>query len=191
LQGPQTFLTGPNSAGFVGGFQAGANWQAGSIVGGLEVDLSGSDIKGSSSAAGLNTGGLPISVTQTDKFDLLGSSRAHLGYLVSRSVLLYGTGGLAWTQLDQSVAGTFGGTTTTTSTPSWKFGWTAGAGGQVRLWNSNWIARLEYLHYDFGNSGASFAGFTDTGVIDFITANMTSHHLTTDVVRAGVDYKLD
>jgi opacity protein-like surface antigen len=191
LQGPQTFLTGPNSAGSVGGFQAGANWQTGSIVGGLEVDLSGSDIKGSSSAAGLNTAGLPISVTQTDKFDLLGSARARLGYLVSPSILLYGTGGLAWTQLDQSVASTFGGSTTTTTTPSWKFGWTAGAGGQVRLWNSNWIARVEYLHYDFGDSGASFSGFTDTGVITFLTANMTSHHLTTDVVRAGVDYKLD
>ena len=130
-------------------------------------------------------------VTQTDKFDLLGSARARLGYLVAPSILLYGTGGLAWTQLEQSVASTFGGTTTTTSTPSWKSGWTAGAGAQARLWNSNWIARVEYLHYDFGDSGASFNGFTDTGVITFIGANMTSHHVTTDVVRAGVDYKLD
>jgi opacity protein-like surface antigen len=191
LQGPQTFLTGPNSAGFVGGFQAGANWQAGSIVGGLEVDLSGSDIKGSSSAAGLRTGGLPISVTQTDKFDLLGSARARLGYLVSPSILLYGTGGLAWTQLEQSVAGTSGGTTTTTTTPSWKFGWVAGAGGETRLWNTNWLARLEYLHYDFGGSATSTSGFTDATGITVLIAAGTARHLTTDVVRAGFGYKFD
>jgi opacity protein-like surface antigen len=184
---PPVFLTGVNSQGGVGGFQAGANWQSGSVVGGVELDLSSTSIKGSSSTP---VGSIPM-VTQTDKFDLLGSARARLGYLVSPSVLLYGTGGLAWTQFDQSVATTFGATTTTTSMPAWKFGWTAGAGGQARLWNSNWIARLEYLHYDFGNSGASSTGFTDTGAVVFIGRSMTSHHLTADVVRAGVDYKLD
>jgi opacity protein-like surface antigen len=184
---PPVFLTGVNSQGWVGGFQAGANWQTGSVVGGVELDLSSTGIKGSSTTP---VGSIPM-VTQTDKFELLGSARARLGYLVWPSVLLYGTGGLAWTQLDQSVATTFGATTTTTSTPAWKFGWTAGAGGEARLWNTNWLARLEYLHYDFGNSGASFSGFTNTGVITFIGTNMTSHHLTADVVRAGVDYKFD
>ena len=31
-----------------------------------------------------------------------------------------------------------------------KFGWVAGVGGEVKLFGSNVIGRLEYLHYDFG-----------------------------------------
>jgi outer membrane immunogenic protein len=190
-QGPPTFLAGPNSSGFVGGFQAGANWQAQSVVGGLEIDLSGSDIKGSRSAAGLDTAANVVSATQTDKFDLLGSGRARLGYLVWPNTLLYGTGGLAWTRLDQTMTTLNSDGTTITSTPSWRFGWVAGAGGEVRLWNTNWLARLEYLHYDFGKSASSFGGFTDTGVVTFLISSTMSHHLTADVVRAGVDYKFD
>src|SRR5579872_6134260 len=40
------------SRGGVWGFQAGANWQSGAWVGGLEIDLSGVDIKGSTSTSG-------------------------------------------------------------------------------------------------------------------------------------------
>ena len=85
---PAVMLPGVNSQGFVGGFHAGANLQAGSMVGGLEIDLTGSDIKGSSSVTGLDLGGFPVSMAQTDKFDLLGSGRARLGYLVWPDVLL-------------------------------------------------------------------------------------------------------
>ncbi len=44
-----------------------------------------------------------------------------------------------------------------TSTPTWRFGWVAGIGGEARVFDSNWLARLEYLHYDFGHSGSSVA----------------------------------
>jgi outer membrane immunogenic protein len=171
-------LTDIDSKGFVGGFQAGGNWQSGAWVGGLEIDLSGTDIKGSTSrSAGTR------SVTLTDKFDLLGSARARLGYLVWPDTLLYGTGGLAWTRLvrtEQDIdVGSF---SDLSSDPSWRFGWVAGIGVETRLWNSNWLARLEYLHYDFLDSGSSF----DTGSPAF-----TSGHVTVDVVRAGLSYKFD
>jgi outer membrane immunogenic protein len=188
---PPVILSGLNSKGFAGGFQAGANWQTGSMVGGLEIDLSGTDIRGTSSIAGLDNIGRPVAMTRTDKFDLLSSARARLGYLVWPSVLLYGTGGLAWTRLDMTTISINSDGTTTTSAPSWRFGWTAGAGGEVRLWNTNWLARLEYLHYDFGNGGAMSTGFTAGTALDFLTAAATSHHLTTDVVRAGIGYKFD
>lgn len=44
-------LSGINSKGSVWGFHAGANWQSGAWVGGLEIDLSGTNIKGSSSVS--------------------------------------------------------------------------------------------------------------------------------------------
>jgi opacity protein-like surface antigen len=175
-------LTDIDSSGFVGGFQAGANWQSGAWVGGLEVDLSGTSIKGSTSRA------IPTHTsTQTDKFDLLGSARARLGYLGWPNVLLYGTGGLAWTRLVRSADDTdviIGGGTDvfSSSSPSWRFGWVAGLGVETRLWDSNWLARLEYLHYDFLDSGSDFNNGSPT---------FTSGHLTVDVVRAGLSYKFD
>jgi outer membrane immunogenic protein len=168
-------LTDIDSNGFVGGFQAGGNWQSAAWVGGLEIDLSGTGIKGSTSGtAGART------VTQTDKFELLGSARPRIGFLPWPNLLVYGTGGLAWTRLVQTTTDVRDAFSSTNANPSWRFGWVAGIGGETRLWDSNWLARLEYLHYDFGDSGSRFS----TGNPSFTTSN-----LTVDVVRAGLSYK--
>jgi opacity protein-like surface antigen len=186
------FLTGIKSQGFVGGFQAGANWQAGKVVGGLEIDLSSAPIKGSSSVAtGVNLVGTPFTATLTDKFDWLGSARARLGYLVSPNVMLYGTGGLGWTQVDQTATVVLPAETSINTVPSWRVGWVAGAGAEARLCNTNWLVRLEYLHYDFGNSGSVFSDSTTNGVVTLLSNSSTSQHLTTDVVRTGISYKLN
>ena len=185
-------LSDIRSNGFVGGFQAGANWQAGSWVGGLEIDLSATSIKGSTSTGILTTFGPNTSsdsVRQTDKFDMLGSARARLGYLPWPNVLLYGTGGPAWTRLVQtsdetdlqSSPSSSASFAFSTATPNWRFGAVAGVGAEARLWDSNWLARVEYLHYDFGKSDTFFSGN--------VTQNETSGRLTADVVRAGLSYK--
>jgi outer membrane immunogenic protein len=114
---PPVTLTGIDPRGFVGGAHFGYNQQWGSWVGGLEVDISGTAMKGST--ANTSTGSIsssqvlfdgftqtvttvtqPVTNTasQSDSFDLLGSARARLGGLVSPNLLLYGTGGLAWTR---------------------------------------------------------------------------------------------
>src|SRR5450432_1050678 len=51
FQGKDISLNGIDPKGFLGGFQAGANWQSGAWVSGLEIDLSGTDIKGSTSGS--------------------------------------------------------------------------------------------------------------------------------------------
>ena len=183
----EALRAGVDSRGFVAGFQAGANWQTGAWVSGLEIDLSGTGIKGSTTTVAADGS---ATLTSTDRFDLLGSARVRLGYLPWPSVLLYGTGGLAWTRFVQETvrsSGTesFGGTG-----PIWEFGWVAGVGGEARLWDSNWLLRVEYLHYDFGDSGSSSESFTGFP-IGTATATFTTGHLTVDVVRAGLSYKLD
>jgi len=73
------------------------------------------------------------------------------------------------------------------------FGWVAGVGGETKLYNSNWLFRVEYLHYDFGDQG----GFTGTGTTRSVDGTsvttsstaLTTGHLTADVVRAGISYK--
>lgn len=153
-------------------------------------------MKGSAFAAGLDNGAPPApwSGAVTDKFKLLGSARARLGYLVRPDLLLFGTGGLAWTEFEQTMVSTNSAGTFAATTPTWRAGWVAGAGGQMRLWDSNWIARLEYLHYDFGKSGGTYQAFLDpTNVATGITLTKVdiAGRLTADIVRAGVDYKFD
>jgi outer membrane immunogenic protein len=212
-------LGGIDPKGFVGGAHFGYNQQWGSWVGGLEVDISGTAMK--ASTANSSTGSIsstqivsdgftvitttttqPVTNTasQSDSFDLLGSARARLGGLVSPNLLLYGTGGLAWTRFvtntsqTQSVgsaangAFTVTGSTTTVAvqSPVWMFGWVAGVGGEAKIYSSNWLLRVEYLHYDFGDRGGSSLT-NNSGVIT--TSAQTSGHLTADVVRAGVSYK--
>jgi outer membrane immunogenic protein len=78
-----------------------------------------------------------------------------------------------------------------TSKPDWRFGWAAGGGVEARLFDSNWLARLEYLHYDFGDSG-SFSNTTSEVYFvggGYEPSSFTSGHLTVDVVRAGLSYK--
>jgi outer membrane immunogenic protein len=105
------------------------------------------------------------------------------------SVLLYGTGGLAWTRFVQERVTSRVGESFGNTTPIWEFGWVAGVGGEARLWDSNWLLRVEYLHYDFGNSG-SFSSSFATGPFS-TSESFTTGHLTTDVVRAGLSYKFD
>src|SRR5262245_1781981 len=139
--------------------------------------------------------------SQSDSFDLLGSARARLGGLVSPNLLLYGTGGLAWTRFvtnttqTQSVAAaangsfTVNGSTTTVAvqSPVWMFGWVAGVGGEAKIYNSNWLFRVEILHYDFGVRGGSTLT-NNSGVIS-VSTQTSGGHLTADVVPAGISYK--
>jgi opacity protein-like surface antigen len=182
-------LAGTNPRGFVGGFQAGANWQLAKVVAGMEIDLSASSIKGTSTVTGTFIGQNFVDQT-VDNFDLLGSARARLGYLICPDVLLYGTGGLGWTQFEQTMSSVEPIVVVVTKTPSWRFGAVAGAGVEARLWNTNWLARAEYLHYDFGKSSDLATGiFFDAAPLG--QSVRASQHLTTDVARVGVDYKFN
>jgi opacity protein-like surface antigen len=79
-----------SSSGWLFGGQAGYTWQYGRFVGGLEVDYSAADIKG--------TVNLPVGssvFTRETKIDELASVRGRLGFTVTPRLLAYGTAGLA------------------------------------------------------------------------------------------------
>jgi outer membrane immunogenic protein len=180
------------SNGFVAGFHAGANRQMGAFVAGVEIDASATGIKGSTT-----NGDSDFDETQTnsDRFDALGSARGRLGYLALPNVLFYGTGGLAWTRVNQSfVDFPTGGTVNGGSNPAWEFGWVAGAGGETRLWGTNWFWRAEYLHYDFGKSASTASNLVANLVRNgpgSLSSSVVAGHLTTDVVRTGLSYKFN
>jgi outer membrane immunogenic protein len=119
--------------GAVGGAQAGYLVQTGDFVVGLEVDASLAGLDRSSGAA-------EISV------DALGSGRARAGYSLG-SVLLYGTGGFGFGQVEVDRPGH--------DDDTWRSGWVVGLGAEADLGRS-WTARLEAFHYDIGSNDSTF-----------------------------------
>jgi outer membrane immunogenic protein len=185
---PTIPFTFPNvrSSGGVFGFQFGHNWQWGPVVGGLEIDFSGTDIKGSNTFFETEAF-TPFIFNQDHKIEELASARGRLGYLIFPNWLLYGTAGIGWAHerftLNQ-VSQPLGLFTETNTTFANEFGWVAGIGLEFKLYN-NWLLRGEWLHYDFGrvthpNLVAPVNGL-DEDNFNFRT--------TVDVARAAISYK--
>jgi len=154
------------SSGRFGGY-LGYNWQFGpNWVAGVEADFAWADktvtalgVPGCTILCVAGSPG-PQADLSSVKMGWDGSARARLGFLVAPSVLLYGTGGVAWQNIETSATCQHSGpdpfcfalpgspfVTATHSTT--RVGWTAGAGIDAML-SRNWIARAEYRYSNFG-----------------------------------------
>jgi outer membrane immunogenic protein len=179
--------------GFVGGGQVGYNWQTGPWVLGAELDFSGMNVKADQRVNPFFFG--KGSGTYSTQYDWLLTARARAGITFSQNWLLYVTGGLAVTQVKDSITGgnVFGGDTTTWSSSKTLVGGTVG-GGLEYAFAPNWSLKAEYLYAKFDDTAPSMSysspaptpGFgaprTGFGTI----ANFT-HDL--NIVRAGINYK--
>ena len=191
-----TYINGVKSAGWVAGGHVGHNWQFDRVVAGLELDLSGADLRGSSTAPLVASGGGTVTGnTLTDNVKYLGTARGRIGWLPTGNILLYGTAGLAWERIEQSntaVADSGGGgfiTTIVTTNPFNRFGAVVGLGAESLIAGSNWVARIEYLHYDFGRASANTTATTNFHLLPYTSFAESSGRQTIDVVRGGVSYK--
>jgi outer membrane immunogenic protein len=122
------------SGGLIGG-TLGYNYQVGQAVLGLEGDVSWSNIRGSSTCAGLSCG---------TRNNWLSTARVRAGYAVDR-FMPYVTGGAAFGDITTSVTGFSDAHTT-------KAGWTLGGGVEAAI-AGPWTAKLEYLYVDLGRGG--------------------------------------
>ncbi len=174
-----------NMNGVVGGGQIGYNWQFQNWLGGFEADFQGTS-QGSTHSFTCPTGvcapGVAVPATLTQKLDWFGTLRGRAGIVVTPQVLLYGTGGLAYGQVDSY--STLPGATTANKVNA---GWTVG-GGIEGLIAGNWTVRLEYLYLDLGRISSSFtsgAAALGGGTL----ASGFSSRVTDNIVRVGVNYK--
>ncbi|MHB0771549.1 outer membrane protein [Bradyrhizobium sp. 5.13L] len=125
-------------SGFVGGVQAGYNFQNGPWVFGVEGDIQ---------ATGADDTFAPWKFSNP----WFGTLRGRAGYAFS-NVLFFGTAGLAFGELRGQ---TFGWTESHTTA-----GWTIGAGAEVGL-APNWSAKLEYLYIDLSTSQFAITGVSN------------------------------
>jgi outer membrane immunogenic protein len=179
-----------NSRGVIGGAQIGYNWQTGFVVAGFETDIQGSGIKGNGAKQALlfpSLAPVPNSLlTANEKLSWFGTARARLGISVTPAFLLYGTGGFAYGQVENSANAQYnkGVDNFPASVNKTRLGWTAGAGGEW-MFAPGWSAKFEYLHVDLGKSSA----IADDAPLPDPPAQVGYTWRTQEnIVRAGVNY---
>ncbi len=160
--------TSSSPEGVLGGAHVGYNYQINQFVFGLEGDLDGTNISRSVSS--------PTStITYGSRIPVEGSVRGRIGLAWDRA-LLYATGGAAFADFQNDVAGPG----LYYSDSSGRVGWTVGGGVEYEITN-NWSVRGEYRYSDFGQQTTSIA---PVGVA-------VGNHVTEHAVRVGFSYKFD
>jgi len=207
-----TGLVDTNNGGFIGGGQVGYNYQFGAggwnaWVVGLEADIQG--VAASTSTSNLATGapftpfyGIVGTAQVTKSLDYIGTVRGRIGWLGTPTLLLYGTGGLAYGGVNSSTSMVQGITPLlATVTPNaWggagsysdtRVGWTVG-GGLEWMFMPNWSAKVEYLYYDLGSAtyggGLTSTFIAATGAPIFLNATATSVRYNGHILHAGLNY---
>jgi opacity protein-like surface antigen len=149
--GPPIYGDKVRSPGFIGGGQIGFNHQVGSMVFGVEADVSGVSSDGTNTCFAFS--GNSVSSNCRVRPDLYTTVTGRIGYAVDRS-LFYVKGGAAWTRgtVDMFVNQNFVSPNTIgvfTSRSSFVTpGWTIGAGVEYAL-ASAWSVKLEYDYLGF------------------------------------------
>jgi outer membrane immunogenic protein len=180
--------------GFIGGAEAGYNWQNGALVLGVEADISATGIKDSGTFAftGPISLGAPETTTASSSLNWLATVRGRLGVAPTDRLLLFTTGGVAFGQMTNqaSLVASNPGlnflATLNGSDKSTRTGWVAGAGAQYALAN-NIFAKAEWLYYDLGTHTFSASQLLNGATQPF--GLNSSFKINGNIVRFGVDFR--
>ena len=198
--------TGSNGS-FIGGGQIGYNWQSGKFVTGIEFDIQGLANRNSNGAKiGQLADQFGNTITATTlvgkSLDYLDTVRGRLGFLPSPTLLLYGTGGLAFGGVKSNISITegngaafLGNAFAANSVSDTRLGWTAGLGLEW-MFAPNWSAKAEYLYYDLGNVTYAVGaiapilqgGAIGSGNAEFVNNVTASTRFNGSVGRVGINY---
>jgi outer membrane immunogenic protein len=170
-------------SGFLGGGQVGYNWQSGWAVFGVQGDIAGLDVKGTTTCL------VVLGCTTESKW--LATVTGRLGAVVLDRGLVYVKGGGAWMNSDHSVTTPGFGpvpAASLTSVNSTAFGWTLGFGTEWMI-TRNWTAFVEYDYIEFDKKNERFPintfGIPATVNVNADLLNKLS------VAKVGVNYKFD
>lgn len=168
-----------NYEGFVGGIEAGYNWQSGNLVFGLEVDGSLSDIDGDFlDLVGPSRPCIIAGLGCTADVDWFATGRLRVGYAIDR-LMPFITGGIAV----GGVEGTFdsgAGLACICDVDDTTVGWTVGGGIEWAV-NDSWSVKAEYLYIDLGKPSIS-------GNNTLFTPGVGTDNYDFSVARLGVNF---
>ncbi len=182
------------AGGFVGGVQAGYNWQFDdNFLIGLEADIQASTIDGRVSLTITDEsgelGGATLDADLGTKLDWFATIRPRIGWVNDRFVV-YATGGLAWGQTTSSITADISSMMGSEalldeSVTNDRFGWTVGAGIEYAL-TDNVTFKTEYLYTDLGSEQILDVDFGEGEVPYTLSADSTVAFHT---VRAGLNFQ--
>lgn len=193
-----------DAEGWLAGGQVGFNVQSGSVVWGVEIDGAWSNAEESKAFV---TPDKLYKWDITTRLDNLGTIRGRLGYLVTPSILLYGTAGLAFGQTsgDLTVTSKDGfdppQVTAVGDASENHLGWTVG-GGMEWVIGGKWSLKADYLYIDLGSVNYRLTGtaYPDKNPCVGPVSSSCSFPHTTDslkgeldihTIRFGLNYKLN
>ena len=172
-----------NPAGVLGGGQIGYNWQYGSLIYGVEADVS--VLSGSGTSTTFLDGG-DATATSHNRIQWLGTLRGRLGFAVAPRTMIYGTGGLAYGEVEHNhTLADADGNTALWSSSKIKTGYAAGGGVEHAVLN-NVTLRLEGLYVDLGDT--TFATQT-SGVCSDPPCRPVTFSNKATLVRGGINVK--
>jgi outer membrane immunogenic protein len=146
------------NTGWSGGVQGGCDYQASSVVFGVEGQFDWADMHGTALIPIVGVGGGFILSSKLDRF---ATATGRVGYAFDR-VLVYAKGGAAWTHFDQQFTQTdfaVPPTTTTLAGGQNVTGFVVGGGFEFALLR-NVSFKAEYNYFDFGTNGVPIACVT-------------------------------
>ena len=176
------------SDGFLGGVQAGYNWQSGPMIFGIEVDFQGANIDGHNDigiGSDGNVGGFgPDLGTGIEWF---GTVRGRIGAAATDRMMVYGTGGFAYGHYKSAASysydfgGPFSGSGSVSKSGT-STGWAIGAGTEYAV-TDHVTFKGEYLYTDLGKDTL----YSDDlgGIADATVRNDVAFH----TFRIGLNYK--
>ena len=198
---PNAAITDGSGTAFLGGAQAGWDYQVGRLVigGGLDFSLTNLNVHGAGvSQTTPPPPALSASELLTGRTDWTSTATAKLGMTAFGNVLWYNKLGIAvaHTAYGYSLAGnnTTGGFGTgpfgfQAGTGAINVGWTVGT-GVAWAFDANWSATLEYDYLDFGSQSVDFSG--PSGNIGAVTSPYTSNTTFRQQIselKLGLNYK--
>ena len=197
---------GNNQSGFIGGGQAGYNWQSGAAVFGVETDFDWTNLKKdfnntsngyvalATYQAALN--GDLFYTNASAKLNWLGTTRARIGFVATpdNRLMFYGTGGVAYGGGSGHVNfyDSYNNFYFSGKPSSSRVGWTIGGGVEYAITN-NITIKGEYLYYNLGSSNLNiYPNYTNSFASNYFGPGTYIHSKFTydgSIVRAGVNYK--
>lgn len=182
-----TGFSGEFKDGGIGGAHLGYDMQRGNIVFGGIFDINATDF--SDVQQGFST--TPATYSIERSMDYLSTLRGRVGFLPTENTLIYGTGGLAFGEVNFAYEQPGSGATTTTSGGQDNdFGHAVGAGVETRV-TDNISLGLEYLYVNMGGNDfqANLTGGPFSAVETSTNATGSDNDFDFNVVQAKVSYR--
>jgi outer membrane immunogenic protein len=138
-----------------------------------------------------------LGLTDAESMKWLATLRGRAGWIAPNNTLWYATGGVAWSQIRDTLTVSAAPPFFAPGVPSGatfshdRIGWTIGGGVEIPMWD-RWSIKAEYLYVDLGKvSDTLFTPLDPAQLPSTFLTSTSSFSIHDHIVRAGLNYHLN